>query len=232
MYQITYEFRLRDGQTRAFSVELDEQTQSILPNYPDVLPEWTYLEHCQCPNCPLSPAEESYCPIAAKLVHVIDFFRNVISYTEAEVWVCTPRRWYCHPATDVAAAVSSLLGLHMAASGCPVMDCMRPLVFTHLPFANREETIFRSLSSYLLAQFFRARHGQEPDWSLQGLVELYAGVNQVNHSFSERLRTVCEGDASLNALMKLSCFASLASDSLESDSLAEIEGLFSAYLQS
>tara|TARA_B100000686_G_scaffold86198_1_gene93073 strand:- start:90 stop:251 length:162 start_codon:yes stop_codon:yes gene_type:complete len=38
--------------------------------------------------------------------------------------------------TTMTEAVSSLLGIYMVTSGCPVMDKLRPMVRFHLPLAT------------------------------------------------------------------------------------------------
>jgi hypothetical protein len=99
------------------------------------------------------------------------------------------------------------MGIIMVSGGCPVMDPLRPLVRFHLPFASMEETEFRIVSMYLIAQYFREKKGEKPDWSLDGLKEIYNKVGEVNISFADRLRAATKKDASVNALIILDCFA-------------------------
>lgn len=87
------------------------------------------------------------------------------------------------------------------------MEPLRPLVRFHLPFASMEETEFRIVSMYLVAQYFRAKGGKTPDWSLEGLQEIYNRVGVVNRCFAERLRSATTKDASVNAIVILDCFA-------------------------
>src|SRR5208282_5877645 len=103
----------------------------------------------------------------------------------------------------LAQGVRSLVGLVMAASGCPILDRLKPLVRTHQPFANWDETAFRVIGSYLLAQYFIAKRGGKPDWELEKLVEFYDEIKLVNKSFCERLRSFCLQDAPINAVVEL-----------------------------
>jgi hypothetical protein len=83
---------------------------------------------------------------------------------------------------------------------------------------------------YLLGQFFRYQRGQEPDWDLTHLVEIFDSVGMVNQCFSKRLISINPKDASLNALANLDCFALVTSFSITKDNLGELEPLFRGYL--
>ena len=119
----------------------------------------------------------------------------------------------------------------MATSGCPIMKKLKPMVFSHLPFATLKETQYRVLSMYLLAQYFVYRRGGEPDWPLSKLANLYDDIQIVNKSFFRRLAHVKIKDAALNALIKLDIFAKYVSVSINRDVLDEMESLFQAYFE-
>ena len=92
----------------------------------------------------------------------MDFLGHAFSYEEVDVRISTDERSYVKH-TTMSEALSSLLGVYMVTSGCPIMDKLRPMVRFHLPMASSEETTFRAIAMYLVAQYFRARHGQDPD---------------------------------------------------------------------
>lgn len=225
---IEYFFNFADGAQHSFAVCMKGPRLALEPPFRDPPPDWTVLEFCQCSHCPLSPQEHQCCPIAANLVDVIDLFKSIISYEEADVTVRTDNRDYFRK-VPVATGVSSLIGVIMVSSGCPILTKLRPMVFTHLPFADTDETMYRSISMYLLAQYFRWKWGETPDWDLVNLINIYDDINVVNEHFSLRLKAVCEKDASLNALIKLDCFASIAATSIEYGGLEGLEGLFEAF---
>ena len=52
---------------------------------------------------------------------------------------------------------------------------------------------------YLLAQFFRQRRGETPDWELQELSRSYDDIHRVNRAFAKRLASIQEKDANRNA---------------------------------
>ena len=225
---IRYEFKLENGLTREFVVKLQHPSlQLVMPDRARV-PSWARLSAHQCPNCPLRPETTPNCPVAMSLIEVVDQFKDSWSIENAEVTVSMPARQY-HRKVPLQVGVSSLIGLYMATSGCPILNKLRPMVHTHLPFATVEETIYRSISMYLLAQFFRKKRGHKADWELKDLVKIYDDINLVNQSFCRRLMSIKTKDASLNALSGLDCFASITALSIVEDTLEEIESLFQAH---
>jgi len=163
------------------------------------------------------------------LVDVIEAFKDCISTEDADITIGSNAREY-HRRAPVQYGVSSLMGVYMVVSGCPVMDKLRPMVYTHLPFASVEETMYRAVSMYLLAQYFLSQRGKSPDWKLEKLVKIYDDISQVNRAFARRLLSINPKDASLNALVSLDCFANVTAFSIVRDSLKEMEYLFQAYL--
>ena len=226
-----YKFTLSDGNIKEFDVELDSETLSLTGKKKRSYPEWTRLSYHKCPNCPLSDAQNPQCPIAANLVDLVEFFKDSISHEEVDVEITTETRKYVKR-TSLQSGISSLIGIYMVTSGCPVMDKLRPMVRTHLPFATGEETMYRVLSMYLLAQYFLSKEGQRPDWNLENLAEIYEEIHTVNKSFCQRLAGIHIKDASLNAVVQLDIFADFTSYSLEINRLDEIKSLFHAYLNS
>lgn len=226
-----YKFTLSDGNFREFDVELNSETLSLARKEKGSYPEWTWLPYHKCPNCPLSDAQHPRCPIAANLVDLVEFFKDSISYEEVDVEISTEARRYVKR-TTLQSGISSLIGIYMVTSGCPVMDKLRPMVRTHLPFATVEETMYRVLSMYLLAQYFLYKRGQQPDWDMEKLTEIYEEIRTVNKSFCQRLSGTHIKDAILNAVVTLNAFADLTNFSLRRKNLAQIGRLFHAYLDS
>lgn len=227
---IEYSLKLKSGEQKRHQIHLDSATMALRNPPPAALPEWTRLGFHQCSNCPLSAACHSHCPVAAGLVEVVDSFKNSLSHELVDVTVQTPQRTYAKraPFQDV---VRSLMGLHMAASGCPILDKLRPMVHTHLPFATMEETLYRAVSMYLTAQYVRWKKGLKPDWELRELVANYEAISIVNVAFGKRILSINTLDANLNALASLDCFAGMASLAIPENYLDEIEHLFEAYLK-
>lgn len=225
-----YKFTLKNGTVKQISVSLDTRTLSMVPKPKDSLPDWTLLSHSQCPNCPLKEAASPRCPVAANLVDLIGLFHGDISYERAVVEVTTPERTYLKE-TTMADGISSLIGIFMVTSGCPILDKLKPMVRTHLPFSSWEETLYRTLSAYLLAQYFLSQDGKEADWPMRNLQKIADDINQVNAAFCTRLRSTRMEDAGLNAVVQLDCFANLTASFLSRDRIKELKPLFEAYLK-
>jgi hypothetical protein len=224
----TYKFSFDDGAEKQFEIALDGETLDLLETNDQPKPEWTRLKFSQCENCPL-PESVEYCPIAVNLSKLVDAFEAHASYEAAVVTVETAQRTYLKK-TTLQKGLSAIIGIYMSTSNCPVMDDLRPMTRFHLPFANSIETFFRSISSYLTAQFLLMKRGKEPDWELTGLREIYKAVNLVNKGMSQRLLDASEKDANVNAVVILHSFGDGISYFIDSG-LVEIEPMFNVFLK-
>ncbi len=224
---IQYRFTLPDGQTRIFDLKFDRKDLSLLYDIPRKLPAWTNLEFKQCPHCPLSVKTHPHCPLAVSIRNVVEQCNAIVSHQEVTVEVTTNERVISQK-TSAQRAISSLMGLIIATSGCPHTGFFKPMARFHLPFASEEETIYRSASSYLLAQFFMRKKGLKSDVDLKGLEKIYRNVHTVNIAMSDRLRECGDEDSYLNALVLLDCLATLMPATIK-HSLKEIEDVFKPY---
>lgn len=225
--KITYLFRLKNGETREIPLLLDENTLALVSEIKTEPPFWTELTFHQCSVCPLDTGLLTHCPIALHLSEIVDTFRDYYSYDTVTVEVNDGQRRYLKE-TSLQNGLGPLMGIIMASGGCPVMDPLRPLVRFHLPFASMEETEFRIVSMYLIAQYFREKKGEKPDWTLDGLQEIYNKVGEVNKFFAERLRSATSKDASVNALIVLDCFAKAVPFAVKT-TLRDYEKFFATY---
>lgn len=226
---ITYRFVFDDGMERDFSFELDARTLSLIQPEGRQHPEWARLDFFKCPNCPLDPAKHRECPAAANLFRPIVAFKDFVSYDQANVYVETPSRQYFRR-TPLHVGLGSMVGLIMATCGCPILGRLKPMARFHLPFADENETTYRVLSMYLMAQFLKEKEGDDGDWTLDGLAKMYHEVMTVNKHFVTRLQNIPIKDASLNAVITLDCFAMTVSFAVEQDMLEDIQDLFRDYL--
>jgi hypothetical protein len=226
--KLSYQFEFEDRQIISCEFELDENTLEFQRKPGGTLPSWTRLTYEQCEDCPLNPEQHSHCPIAVNLYEIFEKFRNLVSHTQAHITITTNDRTYSRT-DDVQRGLSSLLGVLMATSGCPVMDKLRPMVRTHLPFSSMKETLYRVISMYIMAQHFRERRGLPSEYSLSGLRDIYNKVGVVNHGLSRRMRHFYSSDANINAIVILNCMAEYTAITLEDDMLEELEVLFRSY---
>lgn len=227
---LVYTFKFKDGETKRIKLELDPADLSMLPVERKSYPEWTKLSFHQCANCPLNESEHPRCPIAANMAELVDAFKDSISHHEVEIRIDTPQRTFYRKG-PMQYGVSSLIGVYMVTSGCPVMDKLRPMVATHLPFASLDETMYRVISMYLLAQYLRQKRNLSVDWDLKNLVPIYEAIRIVNKHFCERLSEIHIQDASLNAVVVLDSFADFTTFAIEQDTMERLEKLFEPYLK-
>lgn len=226
-----YHFHFDDGRTVDFKVDLDPVTLEYLPPAGPSPPDWTLLNYDpRCPDCPHEKSRSRYCPIAANIATVVEAFKDANSFDVVDVRVVAREREYLRKQIAIQQAISSLLGIIMVTSGCEDLDRLRPMVKFHLPFASITETIYRAATMYMLAQYFRHKHGLEADWNLQGLIGIYKEIDQINVIMCERINKATRKDASLNAVVILDVFAQMVPMSIE-DTLAEFEALFASYLR-
>lgn len=209
---ISYIFNFpENSEQRQFDIAIDRKTfrlkQLVLKpeDSSGKLPKWTKLDCHKCPNCPLDEKVHEYCPAATSLIDVIEFFARRKSTEMVNVVVKTEPRDYSKY-VELHTAVSSLMGIYMAAGGCPVLGQLRPMVQFHLPFAGSHETFFRNISLYLCKQLLTAKNGGAPDWNIERVKEGYEAIAEVNRAFIARLRTLKIDDSALNALVRLNCF--------------------------
>lgn len=223
--KITYDFRFPDKTRMSYVIEMDEETLTFIPHQPETPPDWAKLENHKCSHCPLDSKKSPYCPIAANLSHLVEFFKDKVSYDSAVVQVTSAERIYIKK-LSLQDGIFSVFGLIMPISGCPYMNFLKPMARFHLPFSTSQETIVRSVSLYLLRQYFVAKAGGKPDYELQQLESRYNNIQKVNEGMIKRLRTIVKKDADVNAVIILHTFADLLGIALTSD-LSAFESLFS-----
>ncbi len=226
--QITYRFVFPDGQEESFAMNFAPETMAYRPDASAPPPEWARLGNGQCRNCPLKEADSPYCPVARNLAPVLSRFVDRLSIEEVEIVVATEAREY-RKRVSLQKGIAAIFGLIMATSGCPVLDKLRPMAFTHLPLADMTETRYRAVSMYLFAQYFRERKGLTADWKMTGLEKIYADIGTLNRDFVGRLRAVDMQDANYNAVAGLDCFC-LSDDDVMARSLDKLERIFQSYL--
>jgi len=140
---ITYICKIDNGQAIQFEVDLDRDDSS----HSGAHPEWTELDFHQCSNCPLDKNTHSHCPASLDIKDIASRFSALMSHGEVDVTVITVERDY-FKRCDVQTALSSLFGLVLATSACPILAELKSMAIFHLPFASLEETIFRTVGFY------------------------------------------------------------------------------------
>ncbi|MFH1729747.1 MAG: hypothetical protein ABIA04_15150 [Pseudomonadota bacterium] len=224
-----YIFKHADGKENVFTLDLNENTLSLVPKERTCFPDWVQLSHNQCPNCKLDPQKHSNCPIAINVIDVIETYSKSLSYEEVLITCETNMRTYSKK-TSLQQGISSLMGFLMAASDCPVVSKLKPMVRYHLPFSTDVETMYRVVSMYLVAQYFLLKEDKFPDIELKGLQKIYSEIDIMNRAFCERLKEVKIEDANLNAVVKLNTQGGIVSFLLSENLLDDLKIIFKTYL--
>ncbi|MEJ5306218.1 MAG: hypothetical protein WHV63_09780 [Ignavibacteria bacterium] len=217
-----YHFYFKDDSEKLITVLVDKKDLSIIEPTCKYYPDWAKLSNFKCPHCPLDEKTNEYCPLALNLQLILSEFNDKNSFEAVRVYVETASRNY-EKKTSLQQGVSSLLGILMVTSGCPIMGKLKPLLYFHLPFASIEETEVRALAFYLLAQYVKMLKGEEPDWEMKKLKEIYEDVRQLNHSVSKKIVNLANKDASINSLIVLNNFAEFVTIILGEKTIEELE---------
>ncbi len=221
---VRYRFDLPDGSQRALRFAFDPTDFRLINAPPAEPPFWTELAFSRCANCPLAATTEARCPVAVQMVDSLDALQGLVSFDTVRVTVIQAERTV-HAETSAQQALSSVLGLIMATAGCPWTDHLRPMARFHLPFASESETIYRTVSMYLLA---KAMAGAEHFGGFAALEKLYDNLHVVNRDMSRRLGAATRTDPPRNAIALLDTYTLLLPTALDS-SMSELEPLFHAW---
>ena len=229
--EIQYRFD-EQGCEEHYTLCFDESTFDLITTSakePSFLPEWTELSFCQCSNCPLSIQSVPHCPLAIELHKVMDTLGDNISYQEVYVEVITPNRNF-NKFTTWQEGMSSMVGLIMSTCGCPHVDYFKPMAKYHLPFADTEETLVRSIQMFLLARFLEDESVNVTEISLDALGEIYHQIHHVNIGVARRLQSVVEQDSTVNAVVLLDMFSGQFRFNLD-EALLKLENLYQPFLK-
>jgi hypothetical protein len=222
--RIGYRFDLPDGSQKSLEFTFNSADFRLSNAPPAAPPFWTDLKFNQCANCPLNAAEHPHCPAALQMVRAVEPLKALVSFDTVGVTVTQAERTV-YAETTVQQAMSSVLGLIMATAGCPWTARFRPMARFHLPFASEMETVYRSVSMFLLA---RELTGAPHDSGFAPLQDLYENLHVVNRDMSRRLGAATRTDPARNAMALLDAYTTLLPAALES-SLEELKPLFDAW---
>jgi len=225
----SYMFKFPNGTEQEFTLRLEKNTLELIEPPDETYPDWAKLHNNKCDNCSLIEDEHTYCPVAVSISDLIEFAGDSFSYDEVEITVTTDVRTYTKK-TSLQKGLSSILGLFMITSGCPVLEKLKPMARYHLPFATLSENSYRIISMYLVSQYFLHRQGKSTDWNLESLLKIYDEIHVVNKSFWKRLAHLNFKDAGLNALIMLDNSGTHIQFQIDEGYLSEIELLCDKYL--
>jgi hypothetical protein len=214
---ITYKycFDFPNGMKKRFLIQLDSQTllfKSTIHNRPD----WTNLADHQCTCCTLDKKTVPHCPIAVNISELVTSFKDIVSHESCNVSCITVERTVTKN-TLVQDGLSSIMGIIMATSGCPTMEILKPMARFHLPFATVDEAMFRSISVYLLRQYFSYQQGGPSDFFLKNVKSYYQEIETVNKGILNKIRHASRLDADRNAIVILNALAQILNMEIDDD---------------
>lgn len=218
-----YCFDFSTGSRKRFLIKLDGTTFRIKTG-PTQRPDWTVLGNHQCSCCKLDREVTPHCPIAVNIADLVSSFKDTVSHEPCTVSCITVERTVTKD-TIVQDGLSSIMGIIMATSGCPTMNVLRPMARFHLPFATVDESLFRSVSAYLLSQFFIEKKGGTGDFRLKKIKQHWEQIEKVNEGILDRIKSASELDADRNAIVILNSLAQILNMEIDED-LSSLSNIF------
>ncbi len=217
MTEITFNycFDFPDNRKKRFLIQLDPVTFEYKSSS-NTPPDWALLDVARCQCCQLELSKHDYCPIAANIAELVIAFKDIPSQKSCLV-SCISAARTCSKDSTVQDGLASIMGILMATSGCPSMSILKPMACFHLPFATVEESLFRSVSAYLLRQYFSHKKGENSDFIMHRIKDYYAEVQQVNEGILKRISMTSEMDADKNAIITLNSLAQILVKEVDED---------------
>ena len=218
-----YCFDFTNGVRKRFLIKLDAKSlknKHVSPHKAD----WTILSTHQCSCCRLDRKTTAHCPVAVSIADLVSSFKDILSHESCTVSCITVERTVSKE-TIVQDGLSSIMGIIMATSGCPTMDVLRPMARFHLPFATVDESMFRSISVYLLNQFFIEKESGKGDFQLHKIKQYWHQIEKVNEGILNRIKSATDLDADRNAIVILNSLAQILNMEIDDD-LSSLSSIF------
>ena len=200
-------FDFPDNSKKRFLIKIDSETLEYKASN-STPPDWALLGIARCECCRLELATNDFCPLAANIADLVFAFKDTASHKSCLV-SCISTARTCSKDTTVQEGLASIMGIIMATSGCPSMAILKPMACYHLPFATVEESMYRSVSAYLLRQYFSHQKGENCDFFMHRIQEYYSEVQQVNEGILKRINMTSAMDADKNAIVTLNALAQI-----------------------
>ncbi len=215
-YRIVYDFLFTDSdvskdyrERHRFEILLDENSLSLIrPEKTFPSPDWCRLSFKQCRCCPLDPQKVPDCPVAVNIADIVEFFKDKVSSESCKIRCTVQERTYLKKAS-LMEGISSMFGIIMATSRCPIMTFFKPMARFHLPFSTGDETAVRAVSMFLLRYYLKSCGRGDFKSAMKELEGRYAKVRQVNEGLFARITHLGSKDADKNAIILLHSLSQL-----------------------
>ncbi len=192
-----YQIKSETGEQISFNVQnhkdLDPQE---LNSYSD-LPDWVKLEYHQCPICPFNSENITFCPAAFEMQDVIHQCSSCISTERVELSRIAEEGTVTTE-TDMQKALFAVIGEKAISSACSVLNSRQWSLDYYSILTTPENLFYRSISSYLMRQYFASPGKCDPD--LKGHLDYLDEVIDIFGNLLQRIRGKSSQDASNNAL--------------------------------
>lgn len=206
--RVSYSVERPDADAIEFVIRLDEH--GMLEDLPGEGPAWTRMEGQRCTDC---TARGDACRAATAIAPVVDAFIGIDSLQQVRARATLPS-YTAEMNGPVSKVVSSIMGLTMAASGCPKLAPFRAMAMYHQPFSTLEDTVIRAAGFMLLGRWAHATLTDQDPFA--PLIEAWEQLEEVNMRIGRCLQDYCATDAALNGLVNLDMFAKAGVFGLES----------------
>jgi hypothetical protein len=192
-----YQVKSETGDQFSFNVQnhMDLDPQEL--NSRIDLPDWVKLEFHQCTNCPYKSENITFCPAAFEMQDVILQCSNCISYERAEL-SRIDEEGTVTTETDMQKALFAVIGEKVISSGCSRLNSRQWSLGYYSILTTPVNLFYRSISSYLMRQFFTFSGNCDPD--LKGHLDYLDEVISIFGKLFERIRGETRQDANNNAL--------------------------------
>jgi len=164
--------------------------------------KWTELDYFQCANCQLAPG--THCPVALGIDQLRQPLNQLISFDQIEVTVRLDDNLTVQTEISAQQVLSSLIGIVIAASyQCIHTRFLWPMVKYHRPFAQQDESVYRSLANIaLIYQLTEKEESFE-----QFILHHYEQLKILNRGLVNRLRDdKGANEVLINGLINLDTF--------------------------
>ena len=195
-----YQIKSETGDQFSFDVQNDRDLNPRELNSRSDLPDWVKLEYHQCPICPFNSENITFCPAAFEMQDVIHQCSSCISTERVELSRIAEEGTVTTE-TDMQKALFAVIGEKAISSACSVLNSRQWSLDYYSILTTPENLFYRSISSYLMRQFFTSSGNCAPD--LKGHLDYLDEVIDIFGKLLERIRGETSQDANNNALVSI-----------------------------
>ncbi len=192
-----YQIKSKTGDQFSFDVQNDRDLNPQELNSRSDLPDWVKLEYHQCPGCPFNSENITFCPAAFEMQDVIHQCSSCISTERVELSRLAEEGTVTTE-TDMQKALFAVIGEKVISSGCSRLNSRQWSLDYYSILTTPENLFYRSISSYLMRQYFASPGKCDPD--LKGHLDYLDEVIDIFGNLLQRIRGKSSQDASNNAL--------------------------------